>query len=380
MDRVNGRDWIDIGGGRRGFKSQNAGAGIPGTEVTDDFLNAIQEELAGLVEGSGQALAAGDTGQVTKAVGLLVQSGKWLYVAAAGTANALTATLAPAPLALVAGMAARIKIAANNTGAATLNVNGLGVKAIKRLGGAAVVADDLVAGQILTLVYDGATWRSVSALASDQRAAGVAPLTTYLIQSPGAWAWNVPDGVTSILIRLWGGGGGGGYNASGGNTAGPSGGGGGGYAERRFLVTAGQLISGTVGAGGTGGRVSPTQDGQPGLASTATVGGVTVSALGGEGGKNANGTNTTADGAGGGWFNNADYGIRGGPGLLGFARTGIALGAGGYGGSSPFGGQMVFGGGGANSAGEAPGGGGGATGDASYWGAAGARGEVRIVY
>ncbi|NNV20642.1 DUF2793 domain-containing protein [Ochrobactrum pseudogrignonense] len=56
MDRVNGNNTVDIGGGRRGFKSQNAAAGIPGTEVTDKILNDVQEEICSVIENSGFAL------------------------------------------------------------------------------------------------------------------------------------------------------------------------------------------------------------------------------------------------------------------------------------------------------------------------------------
>nr|WP_278434128.1 DUF2793 domain-containing protein [Brucella anthropi] len=56
MDRVNGTDWVDIGGGRRGFRSQNAAAGIPGTEVTDKILNDVQEEICAVIENAGYEL------------------------------------------------------------------------------------------------------------------------------------------------------------------------------------------------------------------------------------------------------------------------------------------------------------------------------------
>ena len=53
MDRVNGADFVDIGGGRRGFRSQNLGAGVSGTEVTDVWLNAVQENLMKVIEEAG---------------------------------------------------------------------------------------------------------------------------------------------------------------------------------------------------------------------------------------------------------------------------------------------------------------------------------------
>ena len=68
MDRVNGADWFDIGGGKRGFRGQNAGLGIPGTEVTETWLNAIQEELAKVIESEGIALNVADNTQLWQAL------------------------------------------------------------------------------------------------------------------------------------------------------------------------------------------------------------------------------------------------------------------------------------------------------------------------
>ena len=50
MDRINGADTVDIGNGRRGFRDENAQAGTVGTEVTDAWLNGLQEEVLGVVE------------------------------------------------------------------------------------------------------------------------------------------------------------------------------------------------------------------------------------------------------------------------------------------------------------------------------------------
>lgn len=84
-----------------------------------------------------------------------LQSNGMLYAADSDAgADTLVVTLAPAPAALVEGMALDVKVQGTNTGAATLNVNGLGAVSVKRLG-ADVRAGDLVAGQIYRFVYDG---------------------------------------------------------------------------------------------------------------------------------------------------------------------------------------------------------------------------------
>lgn len=68
MDRINGANTVDIGGGRRGFRSQNAGAGLAGTEVTAAWLNAIQENIAKVIEEAGLALDINDWDLLYKAL------------------------------------------------------------------------------------------------------------------------------------------------------------------------------------------------------------------------------------------------------------------------------------------------------------------------
>lgn len=80
------------------------------------------------------------------------------YAAAGGTANAITATYTPAVGSHVVGMPLRVKIASNNTAAATFNP-GAGAVAIVTPLGAALKANDLRAGAIAELVYDGTSYQ-----------------------------------------------------------------------------------------------------------------------------------------------------------------------------------------------------------------------------
>lgn len=75
MDRVNGTDWVDIGGGRRGFRSQNAAAGVPGTEITDKILNDLQEEICAVIEKSGLVLDPENQQQLWEALQLISAPG-----------------------------------------------------------------------------------------------------------------------------------------------------------------------------------------------------------------------------------------------------------------------------------------------------------------
>lgn len=115
-----------------------------------------------------------------------LQKQPWVYATAGGTANALTATLVPAPSALVDGFTIRLKTSNPNTGTATLNVNGLGAKPIVSQDNLPLIGGEIQG--ITEFVYDGTSFR-VSGLPRSRSfimsgitqslAAGVVVLTTY---------------------------------------------------------------------------------------------------------------------------------------------------------------------------------------------------------
>ncbi|POO56244.1 hypothetical protein [Agrobacterium rosae] len=76
-----------------------------------------------------------------------------------GTATALALTFAVAPDALRKGDRYAFFASQTNTGAMTLNVNGLGAKAILQQDGAALAAAQIVSGSATTVIYDGAAFR-----------------------------------------------------------------------------------------------------------------------------------------------------------------------------------------------------------------------------
>ncbi|NLS00171.1 hypothetical protein HGP17_25380 [Rhizobium sp. P38BS-XIX] len=212
MDRINGADFVDLGGGKRGFRDEDLPTGTPGTEVTADWLNSAQEEILGIIETSGIVPSAADRGQLGKAI----QSGRLNYVVGGGTANALTGTLTPAPSAYTAGMRVNLKVATANTGAATLNLNGLGIKNIVASDGSALAAGDLIG--IVSLVYDGASFvldtlaiasetvRGIVKLASAVDAAAGVDLTRPVSSGRmatavqrGAWNFAVAGGTANAL-------------------------------------------------------------------------------------------------------------------------------------------------------------------------------------
>lgn len=72
-----------------------------------------------------------------------------------GTANAYIVTYALAPAEYTTGMEVLFIAGNDNTTAATINVNDLGAKTIKRYGTVDVQGGDIRAGQAITVVYDG---------------------------------------------------------------------------------------------------------------------------------------------------------------------------------------------------------------------------------
>lgn len=84
------------------------------------------------------------------------------YVVDASGSDAYAVTLDPAPAGYTEGLMLQFKAQAANTGACTLNVNELGVKAIKKNGGDDLETGDIAAGQVVFVIYDGTNFQMVS--------------------------------------------------------------------------------------------------------------------------------------------------------------------------------------------------------------------------
>jgi len=122
------------------------------TTVAGKVEQATQAELDnGTAAGGTTAplFASPDILQVTN------QKGAFNFGTTGGGTTAYTLTLTPALTAYVAGQRFFIKMNATNTGASTLNVNGLGAKTIKKFTGTDVASGDLLINSIVELVYDG---------------------------------------------------------------------------------------------------------------------------------------------------------------------------------------------------------------------------------
>jgi hypothetical protein len=340
---------------------------VRGSAVPAKAIEDPQREIVNVITKSGKVPDNGN--QLAKSI----QSGWLNFSAVGGTANALTMTLpeVPASWADLVGTPLRGIITTTNTGACTLNVNGLGAKPIKIDNGSDPIAGDLKSGSVAVFVYDGTSVQiAFSSSMLQARLNKGSTIVAYF--AAGSFSWIPPANVRSVFVRVWGAGAGGGGN----QTAGAGGGGGGGgYAEGYVTVTPGTPVTVTVGAGGTGGA-GATSYGDGGSGGTSSFGSA-ISATGGNGGKGAAPNSQGISGGGGGGVGGhiQTTGGQGSSGsYLGSYGVGGVGGAGGSGGG-PGGGSST----GLPSAGQSPGGGGGG-GGSNYGGAIGAPGGVIIEY
>jgi hypothetical protein len=75
MDRTSAANNVDIGGGRRGYRDRNLGAGLRGTSLVAADRNAIQEEILKLIEDAGLTPNASNWTQLREACRILFGGG-----------------------------------------------------------------------------------------------------------------------------------------------------------------------------------------------------------------------------------------------------------------------------------------------------------------
>lgn len=101
---------------------------------------------------------------------LKLQDGTLVYAADSVGTDAYAITLAPVTnftmSAYVTGMVFHFKAGTANTGACTLNVNSLGAKTIKKNHDQDLDSNDIEAGQMVSVIYDGTNFEMTSQLAN----------------------------------------------------------------------------------------------------------------------------------------------------------------------------------------------------------------------
>lgn len=380
------------------------------TIVDDDWLNVLQEEICNVIELTGGTLSKSTFTQLYDAIQTLLQN--LPYTTSSTAANTYTASFSPAFGSYDTGKVFAIKFTHGNTGAATLNINGLGAKSLKRLDGNALIANDIYDGMIALMSYDGTNIQvlnlnqqhlpyAASTTAANTYVATLNPIAlgyttgmsflikftnantgaaTLNINSLGAKAMKRPDGTalqpgdiaagmvahisydgtnlqlmnvskpqqyemevftssgsftaktTKSFVKAWGGGGSGGGSKETTNTATGSGGGGGAYVEGWVDTVPGDVYTITIGAGGAGVGANTNNDGNDG---TDTSFAANIIAKAGKGGKHwVNGAGALGGAGGDAAACTGDLAISGQNGWscnIDITRTFIV----GFGGSSP---------------------------------------------
>lgn len=139
------------------FVTEDPAINRPPTEVTAEFMNALQQELAQVIEVSGITLSKPDNTQLTKAL----QTGKLFTAAGGGTADAITASFAFPITSLALGLTPLLVRAASAnatpTPTFTPNIGVIAEKTIVKGGNLPLAPGDISgAGHWLQLLFDGA--------------------------------------------------------------------------------------------------------------------------------------------------------------------------------------------------------------------------------
>ena len=153
---------------------------VTGTVISSTAFNALTADLAtGLstcvtkdgqtnptanlpmagykLTGLGTGSAATDSATLAQ-----VQSGTVSLIGSISGTDTITGSLSPALTAYAAGQMFWFVSAGANTGAVTLNINGLGAKSVTRDGSTALVSGDIASGEVVMVVYDGTRFQAIS--------------------------------------------------------------------------------------------------------------------------------------------------------------------------------------------------------------------------
>lgn len=167
-------------GAKTVFTDGNPSLGIKGTRVYASFLNALNNHYHDGINDDGH--------------------GALPYSSASGT-NTYTLTLSPALTSYVSGMPIYFSVANGNTGASTMNINGLGPISIKKDVSQALVSGDMPSGKQLTIQYDGVYFQLLNPQNISGNAGSASKITdgTNLIHTKiiniGDWNMDYANGV-----------------------------------------------------------------------------------------------------------------------------------------------------------------------------------------
>ena len=136
------------------------------------------------------------------------QSGELIYGEAIGV-DSLVMTLSPAPGSYQAGMMIRFLSTSTNTSAVTLNINNLGAVPVKKAGLYELDSNEIKAGQMVAVIFDGSSFQVLSDLNRSCPQGFVEADRNYCIEAderPGVNFWDAVNTCGDIngKICTWG--------------------------------------------------------------------------------------------------------------------------------------------------------------------------------
>ena len=140
-------------------------------------------------------MADGTAKQDAATLNQIVSNGP-AYAADSGTADTAVVTLSPAITAYAAGQRITFKANAASTGAATVYVNTLGAKTLKKHNDQDIAAGDIESGSIVTAVYDGTNFQGTSQLATS----GGRPLVPSSLTDGGVLLGSGTGEITAMAV------------------------------------------------------------------------------------------------------------------------------------------------------------------------------------
>jgi len=144
--------------------------GLSATTISDPAVNFTTNEYGNydittdvfvpVAGGGGSGVWGAITGTITAQTDLVdaIQNSEWIYGETTGT-NTYVDSLVPALTAYQTGQVFWMKFTNGNTGASTLNLNGLGAIALVKNVSTALASGDIPAGIILPVMYDGTNFQ-----------------------------------------------------------------------------------------------------------------------------------------------------------------------------------------------------------------------------
>jgi hypothetical protein len=140
-------------------RAEDVNARFDGVVIGFDKLPAAHPSLPGF----SAAVAVGDPTDKAHAVTAgQAMSGGLTYAVDTGIVNAFVVDLQIAPLSYSDGLRVAFKALNSNTGAATININGLGIKQLVRSNGDALATGDIISGQVVSLIYNGSKFYGIT--------------------------------------------------------------------------------------------------------------------------------------------------------------------------------------------------------------------------